>query len=379
MSLNIAPDIASGSTALLTIDLNAIGENYARLKALAKGAECAAVVKANAYGLGATQIAPFLYDQGCRTFFVATLDEGIRLRAHLTDAKIYILDGLFKGAGSLFVEHSLSPVIGSLEMLEHWSAFCALLDHQHPAALHLDTGMNRLGFAASQIKDLTENHKVILQDVNIDLVMSHLACADEPQHPGNEEQQQKFSEILNSLPEIRASLANSAGIFLEPSYAFDLVRPGVALYGGQPNTDTTSLMHPVVSLTTHIAQIRTVESGDAIGYGGAYIAKRKTRLATLPVGYADGYHRALGSTNELKGASAYIGEYEAPLLGRVSMDLITIDVTDVPDELVNAGTSVELLGQHVTIDDLAAIAGTISYEILTSLGSRYDRRYLGGQ
>ena len=184
------PDLAAGSTALLTIDLAAIGENYKQLRDLAKGArgvvgaQCAAVVKADAYGLGAKRVVPALYDLGCRTFFVATVQEGIALRNLHNDIKIYILDGLFEGAGPLFVEYELVPVLGSLSMLEHWAAFCALLDQQHPAALHLDTGMNRLGLEASEIADLFAHQQTILNDVKIDLVMSHLACADEPEQIG---------------------------------------------------------------------------------------------------------------------------------------------------------------------------------------------------
>ncbi len=385
MSLKSTPDLAAGSTALLAIDLAAIGENYKQLRDLANGAkgvvgaQCAAVVKADAYGLGARRVVPALYDLGCRTFFVATIGEGIVLRKLRSDIKIYILDGLFEGAGPLFVEHELTPVLGSLTMLEHWAAFCALRGQKHPAALHLDTGMNRLGVEASEIADLFKHQQTILNDVEIDLVMSHLACADEPEHASNKKQLARFLEHLNKLPAIPASLANSAGIFLGPSYALDLVRPGIALYGGQPNMDDTSAMRPVISLTSHIAQLRTVEKGDPIGYGGAYVAKRQTRLATLPVGYADGYHRSLGSTSDQQGASAYIGDHEAPLLGRVSMDLITIDVSLVPEELVNVGAPVELLGTHVRIDDLAKISGTIGYEILTSLGARYERQYIGGK
>ncbi|MCP4936874.1 MAG: alanine racemase [bacterium] len=377
MSSKSMPDLASGSTALLTIDLAAIGENYMRLCELAKGAQCASVVKADAYGLGAAHVVPVLYDLGCRTFFVATVREGIALRASHSDIRIYILDGLFKGTGPLFVEHELSPVLGSLAMLEHWAAFCALRDQKHPAALHLDTGMNRLGLGPGEIIDLVAHQSSILNEVNIDLVMSHLACADEPEHASNQKQLTQFLTHMNNLPAIPASLANSAGIFLGPSYALDLVRPGIALYGGQPNIDDTSAMRPVVTLTTHIAQLRTVEKGGSIGYGGAYVAKRHTRLATLPVGYADGYHRMLGSSNDRRGASTYIGGHEAPLLGRVSMDLITIDVTDIPAELAIVGAEVELLGAHVLIDDLAKIAGTIGYEILTSLGARYERHYTG--
>ncbi len=264
-------------------------------------------------------------------------------------------------------------------MLEHWAAFCTLLDCRHPVALHLDTGMNRLGLDADETKGLVADKDTLLKDIEIDLVMSHLACADEPAHPSNQKQLETLSGFLLDFPSTPSSLANSAGIFLGPGYALDLVRPGIALYGGQPNKDAASAMRPVVSLITHIVQLRTVDKGDPVGYGGAYVTKRQTRLATLPVGYADGYHRALGSTTDQKGANAYIGNHEAPLAGRVSMDLITIDVTDIPDEVLVVGAPVELLGHHVSIDDLANIAGTISYEILTSLGTRYERQYIGAK
>ena len=213
MSSKSMPELAAGSTALLTVDLTAIGENYKQLCELAKGAECAAVVKADAYGLGAKRVVPALYDQGCRTFFVATVREGIVLRNLHSDIKIYILDGLFEGAGSLFVEYDLAPVLGSLTMLEHWAAFCALRDQKHPAALHLDTGMNRLGLGPSEVADLIKHQQTILNDVKIDLVMSHLACADEPEHPGNQKQLGQFLGHMKDLPSIPASLANSAGIF----------------------------------------------------------------------------------------------------------------------------------------------------------------------
>ena len=380
MTQIVTPDIAAGATSLLTIDLAAIGENYSKLQALANGAECAAVVKADAYGLGAARVAPFLAGLGCRTFCVATPGEGIVLRKILSDARIFILDGLFAGTGGIFAEHNLCPVLGSLKMIERWSAFCALRGQMYPAALHFDTGMNRLGLGADETKELSDHSSSILRDMQIELVISHLACADDPEHAANRKQQRLFSEILQTFPSLlgsQASLANSAGLFLGTDYSFDLVRPGIALYGGQPNCLSSSMMTPVVTLTTHIAQIRTVKKGDLIGYGGACRVERNTRVATLPVGYADGYHRTLGSTNENKGANTYIGEHKAPLLGRVSMDLVTIDITDIPVEEALVGTPVELLGQHVSIDDLAGISGTISYEILTSLGARYERQYTG--
>lgn len=364
-----------GSTALLTIDLTAIGENYAILSALGKGAQCAAVVKANAYGTGVSQVATYLQAQGCKTFFVATLDEGIALRDRLPDVSIFILDGLFPASSPMFLQHNLSPVLGSMEMLKEWSVSIRTSSTPPTAALHIDTGMNRLGIGPDQFEQLLDTD--VLKNIKLDLIMSHLACADEPDNSRNQKQLEQFKSALEKLPSVPVSFANSSGIFLGSDYHFDLLRPGVALYGGRPNDRSDNAMHPVVTLTTRIAQIRTVEKGDAIGYGAFYVATRKTRLATLPVGYADGYPRALGSSNECKGASTYIGEYEAPLLGRVSMDLITIDITDIPEDKAILGADVELLGSHILVDDLADIAGTISYEILTSLGARYDRHYKG--
>ncbi len=373
-------DHQSGSTATLTIDLTAIGENYRTLASMAKGAECAAVVKANAYGTGLHKVARSLHGLGCRTFFVATLKEGIELRALLLDAKIYILDGLFSGAASLYAEHNLCPVLGSLSMINEWSIYLRSSTSPLPAALHVDTGMNRLGVGQDEWSTLLEqlsDRRGKLSNISFDLIMSHLACADDPHHSRNNRQLQMFENALNALPAARASLANSAGVFLGPSYHFDVLRPGIALYGGRATNNTTNPMCPVVTLGAPIAQIRTVEKGDAIGYGAAYIATRQTKLATLLVGYADGYHRALGSTNEQQGASVYFGEHRAPLLGRVSMDLITVDITDIPQEHAIIGATAELLGSHVTVDDLADIAGTIGYEILTSFGDRYDRHYKG--
>jgi alanine racemase len=264
-------------------------------------------------------------------------------------------------------------------MVEEWSVVCKLVNEPIAAALHIDTGMNRLGIGPDQLVHFFDKQGSYLKNIKLDLIMSHLACADDPAHPRNQRQLKLFREALDKLPPARASLANSAGIFLGPDYHFDLVRPGIALYGGQAVNNVANPMRYVVKLVSHIAQIRTVETGDAIGYGASYTTKRKTRLATVPVGYGDGYLRALGTSNKstYKRGVAYvcIAGHKAPLIGRVSMDLITVDVTDVPDKLCTVGTPVELLGAHVSVDDLADVAGTIGYEILTSLGARYERSY----
>ena len=355
-------------TALLSVDLAALGDNYVRLKSLASGAECAAVVKANAYGTGAQQVGACLYAKGCRTFFVATPAEGVQLRERLADVKIYILDGYFAASSASYLQHNLSPVLGSLSAIKQWALLCSPLTATPSSAIHVDTGMNRLGIGPDEFEELISQQGPLLEPINPDLIMSHLACADDPKHPRNEHQRKLFKDTVSHLAANRLSLANSAGIFLGPDFHFDLVRPGIALYGGRSAIGSDISMGSVVSLTSKIAQIRTVEKGDSIGYGASFVVSRKTRLATVPIGYADGYHRALGSSNDRKGASAYIGEYEAPLLGRVSMDLITVDITDIPANAAELGTDVELLGRHVSIDDLADIGGTIGYEILTSLG-----------
>ncbi|MCF6197777.1 MAG: alanine racemase [Hyphomicrobiaceae bacterium] len=393
-----------GSTAVLTVDLCAIGENYARLRALAKGAHCAAVVKADAYGTGVERVAPYLHEQGCKTFFVATQDEGILLRSLLPDTKIYILNGLSPGCAANYHKYKLCPVLGSIEMLVEWSLFCQTTKRPPSAALHIDSGMNRLGIGPDQLQALIELPE--LQSIKFDLIMSHLACADEPGHPRNKKQLQIFNNALKKLPtaskslsqSASKSLANSAGIFLGPDYHFDILRPGIALYGGCPvarsdNPISDNPMKPVVTLMSTIVQIRTVQKGDAVGYGASFTVKRETRVATIPVGYADGYPRSLGASNmgasnmdsgnrrsgsDHEGAYVYIGTTRAPLLGRVSMDLITVDITDIPERKAFVGAPVELLGSHIAIDDLAQIADTIGYEILTSLGARYKRRYKEG-
>ncbi len=360
---------------MLRVDLDALTANYAQLCALAPGSEGAAVVKADAYGTGAHRVSNALHKKGCRTFFVATLAEGISLRARLKEARIYVLDGLFPGTSRLFAEHRLSPVLGSLPSLEEWSRARRSGDGFPAAALHIDTGMNRLGLGPDEIPSLLEKAAHYFNAAGIDLVMSHLACADDPDDRSNQTQSHAFGSLLQQLPPCRASLANSAGIFLGKDYHHDLLRPGIALYGGRSVSASRNSMRPVVHLTSHIAQVRTVKKGVPVGYGGAYVTNRKTRLATVPVGYADGYLRALGSTTGKAGASTFIADHEAPVLGRISMDLITIDVTDLPPDLAKPGTDVELLGSNISVDDLADIAGTIGYEILTSLGNRYDRHY----
>lgn len=367
--------IPASAPGVLIIDLDALARNYAKLRAIAAPAECAAVVKGDGYGLGASRVAPALAAAGCRTFFVATLAEGRALRGVLPEAGIYVLDGLFPGSAVEYASGRLQPVLGSLDEMDEWAAFCRERREQLPAAIHIDTGMNRLGLKAAECRALAARSDW-LNGFPISLLMSHLACADTPEHPKNAGQRQDFAAFARLLPQTRLSLANSAGVFLGPDFHFDLVRPGIALYGGNPLSGVPNPMEPVIRLHGRIAQLGEADAGETIGYGAALRLARRTRYVTVSTGYADGYFRLLGSSDSHAGAQAYLGDWPLPILGRVSMDLIMFDVTDIPAELAQRGGFVELIGPRFTVDDAAALAGTIGYEILTSLGPRYHRIYI---
>jgi alanine racemase len=328
------------------------------------------VVKADAYGLGLHRVVPALASAGCRTFFVATLAEAKALRDVETDASLYVLDGLLPGTAMEFQALRARPVLGSPEELGEW-----LAARGGPAALHIETGMNRLGVKPAEIPALLAEHGRLL--ASADLVMSHLAGADTQDHPKTTAQRDLFTHITEQLPGIRRSLANSAGCFLGANYAFDLARPGIALYGGNPFSDRANPMEPVIRLQGRIAQLGAAEHGETVGYGAARTLKRRTRYATVTTGYADGYFRRLGSSDGQDGAVARFGGYDLPILGRVSMDLIVFDITDLPEGMVKRGDFVDLINERYTIDDVAAHAGTIPYEVLTSLGRRYQRIYTG--
>jgi len=363
------------ASAILTIDLGALCANYCLLATLAPNSECAAVIKADGYGTGATEAATALANAGCRTFFVATWREAHQLRREGCEATLYVLDGLFPGTAAAFSQINASPVLGSLEEIEEWAAFCANDQCKHAAALHIDTGMNRLGLRAEDVTTLSGNLH-LLHSFEPTLILSHLACADESDNPMNEAQRTAFDALRAKLPAIPACLANSGGVFLGAPYHYDMVRPGFALYGGQAVNDVPNPMRQVVHLQGRIAQIREAQSGESVGYGASYTLTRPTRIATVAAGYADGIFRHLGGSDGQTGLSGYIGEHKAPILGRVSMDSIMLDVSDMPPEMAVRGALVELIGSHMSIDDLARHAGTIGYEILTSLGRRYKRHYI---
>ena len=374
-----APD-ESCAGSRLTIDLRALAENYKLMAEKSGPATCAGVIKADAYGTGMEQAARTLWLSGCRIFFVALPREGERARAILPNATIYILNGLVgddsRQCADFYRTHNLRPVLGSMEELDLWLGFCDSINEALPYALHFDTGMNRLGMSLQEATALAETWVSSPPFSKPNLVMSHLACADEPQHPLNSKQLDQFRTITKLFPGIPASLANSAGISLGPDYHFDLVRPGIALYGGCATGNHPNPMKPVATLEGRILSTRHVPKGQSVSYGATEVTKRQSRLATLCMGYADGYLRAAGSSDERKGAKVWIDGYEAPVIGRVTMDLLIIDVTNVPETHIRRGAWAELFGPNIPIDDVASDAGTIDYELLTSLGLRAFRRYV---
>jgi alanine racemase len=361
------------ATGVLLVDLAAMRRNYRTLKSAAAGAEVAAVVKANAYGLGVAEAVTALKAEGCAIFFVATLAEAEAVRALCPEgARIFVLNGLPPGTAAQCHAAAACPVLGGLAELEEWLAYAK---GGAPAALHFDTGMSRLGFAPAEAEAILSHPALGAADLR--LVMTHLACPDEAANPKNAAQLAFFNQLAEHAPQSAwRSVAASAGIFLGPAYCRDLVRPGIALYGGRPAAAGANPMEPVAHLYARIAQVRWAERGETVGYGATHTLKRRTKIATVTAGYADGFFRALSASGARDGPAGHIGAHRLPLLGRVSMDLITFDATDVPDALVRRGGFVELLGERVTVDDLADFAGTIGYEVLTALGARYHRVYL---
>jgi alanine racemase len=347
------------------------------LRDLAAPAECAAVVKADAYGLGMAAVAPALARAGCKTFFVATLGEAEELRGLLPGVTIYVLAGLQQDTAPVYRRLELRPVLNSADEIEEWAAFSKSARARLPAAIHIDSGMNRLGLSAAEVKAVA-GAKSSWNAFELALVMSHLACSDEPEHTKNEVQRKAFDALRAKLPKAAASLANSAGILLGRAYHYDLVRPGIALYGGKASHAAASRFARVVQLSGRVLQVRDVPPGETVGYGATRTLKRHSRVATIAVGYADGVFRALSVADNREGLQVHFGSHPAPLIGRVSMDLITVDVTDVPRELARRGAWVELIGTHVAAHEFAAHAGTIDYEVLTNLGTRAARRYTGG-
>jgi alanine racemase len=366
----------AGKPGVLTIDLDAIVANWRKLEKIAVPSECAGVIKANAYGCGVDPVARALAGAGCKTFFVATLDEARSARAAVPEAHLYVLDGFFQNCGDAFAEINARPVIGDLNELAEWDMFCRRSGWSGGAAIHVDTGMNRLGLTMAEAQGIVP--RIAAGGHGITLVMSHLACAEVLHHPLNAKQLASFREIAGLFSGVPASLANSSGIFLSQPFQFDLVRPGSALYGVNPTPEADNPMQPVVELKARIAQIRTIERGEAVGYGGTWTARRPTRLAIVSAGYADGYFRAASANDGTRGAEVAVAGKRCPIAGRISMDLMAVDITDLDKSAVRRGHMVTLIGEGITVDELAHHFGTIGYEVLTNLGARYQRIYKSG-
>lgn len=362
------PPHASMHGARLVIQLDAIAANYRKIATLAAPAAAGAVIKADAYGLGLAPVARCLAKAGCKIFFVAHFAEGVALRRILPDACIYILHGLPDNAAQHYVLHDLRPVLNSLRELAAWKNSTGL---QRGAILNFDTGMSRLGLGAQEVS-LLKTDASLLKGVKVDYVMSHLACADDPMHPLNARQLAAFNALRELFPGVPGSLANTAGTLLGTDYCHDLVRPGIGLYGGSPAGTGQSPFHNAVQLYATILQVRDVDSTDYVGYGATYRASGPARIAVAGIGYADGFMRALSNI----GVGA-IGGHIVPLVGRVSMDLCTFDVTRAPAELCLPGGEIEIIGPNIPMERTAAIASTINYEILTRLGDRFARTYCG--
>src|SRR4051794_940861 len=358
------------STARLTIRLGAISDNYREFTRRCPTAGVAAAVKADAYGLGLAPVAQALIDGGCDTFFVARVEEGIALRKLHRNVRIFVLDGALDGAPPALIAHRLIPVLNSLTEIECWAAASRAERVRLDCAIHFDTGMNRLGLSAGDSATLAANAERLLRDIQVVLWMSHLACGDDCASPINRQQLATFRESLAILPAAPASLSASAGALLGSEYHFDLVRPGIGLYGGNPCINRPNPFAVVAVLTGRILQLRLVDTGETVGYGASFRAARPSTLATIGLGYADGLMRAIGN----RGVCAMAG-VRVPVVGRVSMDLITLDVSNVRPDALGIDAEVEFFGDTISLDEFAAHAGTANYEALTSLGHRVPREY----
>ncbi|WP_138380101.1 alanine racemase [Luteithermobacter gelatinilyticus] len=362
-------ELPSDCQASLTIDLPAIVENYQTIRRLANDIEAAAMVKADAYGTGIERVAPALYHHaGCRQFFVANLAEAVKLRRHVPQAVIYVLNGIFPGHETVFRDHDLRPVLNTPEQLAFWRE----LGGGAPCALHFDTGINRLGFSPEQTERLL-NTPEPLNALTIRLVMSHLACADMTDHPLNEKQRHAFHKICEAFPDCPASLANSAGILLGRSYHFDLLRPGLLMFGGNPAIPAPlpEGIRPTCTITGRVLQIRQLEKNMTVGYGATWTAPNSRRIAIVNVGYADGYLQKFNNTGR-----AFIDGVDVPVVGRVSMDMLALDISDEKLSTVKVGQEVELLGPHITLEKASELSNLSQYEILTGVRERYQRIYI---
>lgn len=363
----------SAATVRLTADLGALAANWRTMRDLSGTARCGAAVKADAYGIGADQAAPRLARAGCRDFFVADAEEGARLRPLLPDATIFVLNGVFDDSFARILAHDLIPVINAPEQMAFWR----LNAGQRNYALQVDTGMNRLGLTPQQAVEQAESGATPPV-----LLLSHFACADDPDHPLNARQIDVFAAIRSAFPNVEASLANSAGIHLGPAAHHELTRPGIALYGGRAVNAAVHQMRPVVTAEARVLQVRQARSGQSVSYSGSQVLTRDSRIAVCGVGYADGFHRSASAAGvplrsaTARGGAGAVNGVCVPVLGKITMDLTMFDVTDLPHGAVKPGDWVELVGPTISLDQAAEAAGTVDYEMLTSLGRRYARHYI---
>lgn len=374
--MSIDPDLAGGR---LTINLGALARNWKLLDQRAGKAECGAVVKADGYGCGIEHVVPALMKAGCKTFFVALPEEGSKLRTVAPNNDCYILNGLFPKAAKFLIEKHLRPVLGSLNQVGLWAEASRDAGRALPCAIQMDSGMTRLGLDYKQLQQLIADTDLMAQ-LDIKLFMTHYACADDIGHPKTDSQRELFEQASALLPGVPCSAANSAADLQDAGHAFDLARPGIALYGGEALNKVDNPMEPVVTLEGRINQVRTAKAGDTVGYGATETLKRNSRIAYLSVGYADGYHRSISNTGVPMRAVAPVARaafksYVLKGVGRISMDLCAFDVTDIPPGEIAEGDWIELFGKTIPVDDVARAAGTIGYELLTGLGQRYARHY----
>lgn len=368
-------DYPPAPTGRVTIDLDQVARNWRGLADLVAPAVCGAVVKANAYGLGAARIIPALSQAGCRVFFIATPQEGIEARHFAPDAEIYALDGLLPGSAENFARHDIHPVLSTYDDVQTWAQLSTQQGRRLACGLHIDSGLNRLGLSARDARHLAADSK-LLSMIDVRLVMSHLACADNPCDRKNRDQLLAFETLSALFPGIHRSLAASDGLMLSKAFHFDLVRPGYALYGGQATIANAAPVAPVAVVTARILAINDVAPGESVGYAASWRATRPSRIATIAAGYADGVPRSASSRDGEFCGCVLIAGHKVPIVGRVSMDLITADVTDLPVASVLPGDEAVLYGAGLTIEDVGFAAGTIGYEILTRLGTRFARDYI---
>jgi alanine racemase len=368
--------VSTGLGGQLTIDLGALARNWRALDKVSGEALTGAVVKADAYGIGIAEAARTLAAAGAQFFFAATPDEALSVRNALPQAHIFVLNGLYPGAANLYVRQRLMPILSSMAMLEEWLAKCLERNEAYPAAFHFDTGMNRLGFRLNEAGIVRER----IDQVGFapQMIMSHLACADQPNHEKNRTQLALFQSVLSHFPGVPASLSNSAGLMTGRDYHFQMVRPGIALYGGRAVNGRRNPMAHVPTLQVPILQVKEARTGETVGYGAAQTLSRDSRLAIIGHGYADGFFRALSGSNSRAGTMVWLRDAYCPVVGRISMDLSVVDITELGENLPHPGEGVEVFGPHVSVDDIADVCGTIGYEVLTSMKGRYSRHYVGG-